>query len=416
MNTKRVVITGMGVISPVGHSVPELWNNLISGKSGIAPIEWGFDEAPVVSVAAQVKGFNPGEHGLEKNDVRRNDVFCQYALAAANDAMKDSGLVAGENIESRRLGVYVGTSLGSISTFAKEAKNWLDNGSDRVSPLFIPMYISNMAAGNIAIKHHAEGPCIPIITACATGTHSIGEAYRNIKGGYADAIIAGGSEAAIHPIALGGLYNCKALTRETDPALACLPFDSRRAGFVMGEGAAVVVLEELEHAKARGAHIYAEVCGYGSSCDAYHCTSPKPDGEVASRAIKEALDEAGFNENDNLYINAHGTGTHLNDSTETKAFKLALGQEAAAKAFISSTKSMTGHMLGAAGSIEAIASVCAIKEGIVPPTIGLDEQDPECDLNYTPNKAQKQNLTIAISDSLGFGGHNACIAVRKYQD
>lgn len=409
---RRVVITGMGVVSPVGESVTAFWENVRDGHSGIAKIEWEFNETPVVSVAAQVKSFTPAAHGLDRNDTRRNDKFCQFALAAANDAMADSGLVAGENIAPERLGVYVGTSLGSIGTVAKESENWFTNGADRVSPLFIPMYICNMASGNIAIRHHAEGPCIPMVTACATGTHSVGEAYRNIQLGAADAIIAGGAEAGIHPMALGGLNNCKALSRAQDPAMASLPFDSRRSGFVMGEGAAILILEEYEHAKSRGAHIYAEVCGYGTSCDAYHCTSPKPDGIIAGRAIRAALDEAHYGPEDNLYINAHGTGTHLNDSTETKAIKHAMGDNAAA-AHISSTKAVTGHMLGAAGSAELIACVCALNEAVVPPTVGLTEQDPECDLNYTPGVAVKTDLTLAISDSLGFGGHNACVALRK---
>ena len=413
MASKRVVVTGMGVISPVGNSVETFWDSLKSGKVGIDTIKWEYNEQPPVSVAAQVRDFKPEEHGLVKNDIRRNDRFCQFALAAANDAMADSGLVAGENIEPSRLGVYVGTSLGSVGTFTKETDNWLRNGADMVSPLFIPMYISNMASGNIAIRHHAEGPCIPIITACATGTHSVGEAFRNIQGGYADAIIAGGAEAGIHPLTLGGLNNCKALSRESDPTKACLPFDRNRSGFVMGEGAAVLVLEEYEHAKARGARMYAEIVGYGSSCDAYHCTSPKPDGEIAGRAIWESLEQAGYdNRKDRLYINAHGTGTHLNDSTETKAIKFALGKDAS-KARISSTKSMTGHMLGAAGSAELIASICALKDGIIPPTVGLKEREEECDLDYTPRKAAEADLTLAISDSLGFGGHNACVAVRK---
>ena len=409
---RRVVVTGMGVISPVGESVEAFWTSVREGRSGIAPIEWDFDEAPVVSVAAQVREFTPQAHGLVRNDMRRNDRFCQFALAAANDAMHDSGLVAGENIDPSRLGVYVGTSLGSIGTIARETANWMENGADRVSPLFIPMYISNMATGNIAIRHHAEGPSLPVITACATGTHSVGEACRCIQGGYADAILAGGAEAGIHPITLGGLNNCKALSRATDPSLASLPFDSRRGGFVMGEGAAVLVLEEYGHAVSRGARIYAEVCGYGTSCDAYHCTSPKPDGEIAGRAIKAALDEAGYSSSDCLYINAHGTGTHLNDSTEIRAIKAAMGEAEAARAHISSTKAVTGHMLGAAGSAELIAAVCALREGVVPPTVGLTEQDPECDLDCTPVSARKAPLTIAISDSLGFGGHNACVALR----
>ena len=275
--------------------------------------------------------------------------------------------------------------------------------------------ISNMAAGNIAIRNNACGPCVPIVTACATSTHTIGEAYRAILHGYADAIIAGGAEAATIPLGIAGFANAKALSRAEDPKYASLPFNANRGGFVMAEGAGMLVLEEYEHAKARGAHIIAEVCGYGNTCDAYHVTAPRPDGTTQAAAIKAALDEAGFDASkDNLYINAHGTGTALNDASETKSFKLALGEEAARKAHISSTKSMTGHMLGAAGAVEAVAAVLALENGIVPPTINLDTPDPECDLDYTPNKPVKTDLTIAISDSLGFGGHNGCVAFRKY--
>ena len=280
-------------------------------------------------------------------------------------------------------------------------------------PLFIPTMISNIAAGNIAIRNNACGPCVPVVTACATSTHAIGEAYRAIKHGYADAVIAGGSEAATIPLGIAGFANAKALSKAEDPKYASLPFNANRGGFVMAEGAGMLVLEEYEHAKARGAEILAEVCGYGNTCDAHHVTAPRPDGVTQSAAIRMSLEEAGFDaEKDTLYINAHGTGTALNDSSETKAYKLALG-DAAYKAHISSTKSMTGHMLGAAGAVEAVASILALKNGIVPPTINLDAPDPECDLNYTPNKAENAELTIAISDSLGFGGHNGCVAFRK---
>lgn len=283
-----------------------------------------------------------------------------------------------------------------------------------ISPLFIPTMISNMAAGNVAITYNAEGPCLPIVTACATGTHSIGEAYRAIKHGYADAIITGGSEAAVTPIAIGGFANAKALSRSEDPLSASIPFDIRRQGFVLGEGAGIVILEEYEHAIKRNATIYAEVCGYGNTCDAYHYTAPRPDASTAANAMKIALEEANYNANDCLYINAHGTSTPLNDKTETLAIKLALGEENARKAVISSTKSMTGHMLGAAGGVELIAAVMSMNDGIVHPTIGLLEPDPECDLDYVPLKARKTDITIAISNSLGFGGHNGTIAIRKF--
>jgi 3-oxoacyl-[acyl-carrier-protein] synthase II len=318
--------------------------------------------------------------------------------------------------DPERLGVYVGSGEGGFDTIIKEVVRWKDQGSKWVSPLLIPSMISNIAAGNIAIRHNACGVCVPIVTACATGTHSIGEAYRAIKHGYADAIITGGSEAAVNPISIAGFANCKALSRSEDPKAASLPFDQRRAGFVLGEGAGIILLEEYEHAKARGAKIYAEVCGYGNTCDAHHVTAPHPEGRQAARAIKMALEEAKYNENDVLHINTHGTGTPLNDSSETAAIKLALGEEAARKAYINSTKSMTGHLLGAAGGVEVIAAALSLYHGIVPPTIGLNEQDPNCDLNYTPNVAQKADLTIAISESLGFGGHNACIALRKIND
>ena len=414
---KRVVITGMGVITPVGNNLTDFWNSLIEGKCGIDLIK-GFDEYDLpISVAGQIKDFNPEECGLDRNDVRRNDPYCQFALAAANEAMKDSGLISGEHIAPERLGVYIGAGIGGLQTFFNESEKLIKEGVRRVSPLFVPMMIGNIAAGNVAIKYTAQGGCLPVVTACATGTHAIGEAFRAIKHGYADAIIAGGAEATVHPLAIGGFANSKALSRSTDPLKASIPFNINRSGFVMGEGAGVMVLETLESAMKRGAKIYAEVVGYGNSCDAHHVTAPSPDGVPASRAIKLSLDEADFNaEKDVLYINAHGTSTPLNDKTETAAIKLAMGEEAARKAMISSTKSMTGHMLGATGAVELIASALTLKTGIVTPTIGLDEPDPECDLDYTPNVARKADVTIAISNSLGFGGHNGCVALRKWNE
>ena len=413
----RVVITGLGVVSPVGNNVTDFWNSLVEGKCGIDLIK-GFEEYELpVSVAGQVKDFNPEADGLERNDIRRNDKFCIFALAAAAQAMADSGLKSGENIEPERLGVYIGSGIGGMETFVNETEKLLNEGVRRISPLFVPMMISNIASGNVAIKHNAQGVCLPIVTACATGTHAIGEAYRAIKHGYADAIIAGGAEATIHPLAIGGFANSKALSRSEDPLKASIPFNANRNGFVMGEGAGVLILESLESAQKRGAKIYAEVVGYGNSCDAHHVTAPSPDGIPASRAIKQSLTEAGFDpEKDLLYINAHGTSTPLNDKTETAAIKLAMGEEAARKAIISSTKSMTGHMLGATGAVELIAATLTVKNGIVPPTIGLDEPDPECDLDYTPNFARKADVTLAISNSLGFGGHNGCVAVRKWNE
>lgn len=410
---RRVVITGLGAISPVGNTIADFWESLKSGKSGLNFIQ-GFDDVDLpVRIVAQVKDFDPIANGLERADIRKMDLYCQYAIAAANQAVKDSGLVSGENIESDRLGVYVGSGIGGISVFVRETAKYLEEGAHRISPLFIPTMIANIASGNIAIRHKAEGPCLPVVTACATGTHSVGEAYHAIKYGLADAIITGGAEAAVHPLAIGGFANSRALTNATTLEDACTPFDARRSGFTMAEGAGVLVLEEYEHAVQRGATIYAEVAGYGNTCDAHHYTAPRPDGIPASKAIRMALDEAGYTSEDTLYINAHGTSTPLNDKTETNAIKLALGEEDARKAYISSTKSMTGHMLGAAGGIELIATALAVKHGIVPPTINYKEADPECDLNYVPNKAVEVNLTMAASNSLGFGGHNACVVLKK---
>lgn len=410
---KRVVITGMGVISPVGNDINTFWDSLKSGKCGISRLE-GFEEYNLpIHVAGRVKDFDPLKFGLSAAEKRRNDIYSQFALAAAAQAMSDSGLVSGQNIDEERFGIYLGSGIGGIQTLVTQTKILFDEGADRISPLFIPMMIPNIAGGNIAIKYKAKGPCLTHVSACATGTNSIGEAYLAIKCGRADAILAGGSEAAVTPLAIGGFANAKALTTEEDPAKACLPFDARRGGFVMAEGAGVLMLEEREHALARGANIIAEVCGYGCTCDAHHYTAPRPDGITAGRALREALDEAGYKQGENLYINAHGTGTHLNDSTETNAIKVALGEEDARRASISSTKSMHGHMFGATGAVELIASALALRDGIVPPTIGLEEADPECDLDYTPMVARKRDLDIAISNSLGFGGHNVCVALRR---
>lgn len=412
---QRVVITGVGVISPVGNNVADFWRSLTEGRCGIAPIK-GFEDYDLpISVAGQVKEFNPEENGLTRNDVRRNDLYCQYALAAAYQAMQDSGLKSGENVAPERLGTYIGSGIGGMNTFVNETEKLLHEGVHRISPLFVPMMIGNIAAGNVAIKYNAKGVCLPVVTACATGTHAAGEAYRAIKHGYADAIITGGAEASIHPLAIGGFANSKALTRSTDPLNASIPFNINRNGFVMGEGAGVLVFESLENAQKRGAKIYAEVVGYGNSCDAHHVTAPSPDGIPASRAIRQSLDEAGFDaEKDLLYINAHGTSTPLNDKSETLAIKLAMGEDAARKAMISSSKSMTGHMLGATGAVELIVAALTLKNGIVTPTIGLTDPDPECDLDYVPNVARKADVTVAISNSLGFGGHNSCVALRKW--
>ena len=413
---KRVVVTGTGVISPVGNDVKTYWDNLLAGVCGIDFIRSiPTDDLPV-KIAGEVRDFNPADYEIEAPFARKQDRFTIFAVAAAWQAVRESGLDSSEegNIDPFRYGVYVGSGIGGFATQVRETEKILTEGARWVSPLFIPTMIANIAAGNIAIRNKAYGPCLPVVTACATSTHAIGEAYRAIRHGYADAIIAGGSEAAVIPLAVAGFANAKALSRSEDPKYASLPFNRNRGGFVLAEGAAMLVLEEYEHAVARGAEILAEVCGYGNTCDAYHVTAPRPDGTTQAAAIRQALDEAGYGSDDVLYINAHGTGTALNDPAETLAFKLALGEDAY-KAHISSTKGATGHLLGAAGAVEAVASVLALKNGIVPPTINLDEADPECDLDYTPDIPVEAPLTIAISDSLGFGGHNGCVAFRKYK-
>lgn len=412
---RRVVVTGTGVITPVGNDVKTYWKNLLDGVCGIDFItSIPVDDLPV-KIAGEVKDFNPADYGIEPPFARKQDRFTLFAVAAAWQAVNQSGLDSSEegNIDPFRFGVYVGSGIGGFATQVRETEKILKEGAKWVSPLFIPTMISNIAAGNIAIRNNACGPCLPVVTACATSTHAIGEAYRAIKHGYADAIIAGGSEAVIIPLGIAGFANAKALSRSEDPHYASLPFNRNRGGFVMGEGAAMLVLEEYEHAVARGAEIIAEVCGYGNTCDAHHVTAPRPDGLTQAAAIRQALDEAEYTSEDVLYINAHGTGTALNDVSETAAFKIALGDDAY-KAHISSTKGSTGHLLGAAGAAEAVAAVMAVKEGIVPPTINLDETDPECDLDYTPCRPVQADITIAISDSLGFGGHNGCVAFRKY--
>lgn len=411
---RRVVVTGTGIISPIGNDVKTYWKNLLDGVCGIDFIESiPTDDLPV-KIAGEVKDFNPSDFGIEPAFARKQDRFTLFAVAAAYQAMQESGLSAAEdgNIDPFRLGVYVGSGIGGFTTQVKETEKILKDGPKWVSPLFIPTMIANIASGNIAIRNKAYGPCLPVVTACATSTHAIGEAYRAIRHGYAEAIIAGGSEAVILPLALAGFANAKALTKAEDPKYASLPFSADRGGFVLAEGAAVLVLEEYEHAKARGAQIIAEICGYGNTCDAFHVTAPRPDGSTQAAAIRMALDQAGYTSEDVLYINAHGTGTALNDVSETQAFKLALGEDAY-KAHISSTKSAMGHMLGAAGAAEAVATVLALKNGMVPPTINLTNPDPELDLDYTPCTPVRAELTIALSDSLGFGGHNSAIAFRK---
>lgn len=414
---KRVVITGIGVLSCLGHDVDTFWKNLVNGECGIDYIEGFPTEGFEVKIGGEVRNFVPENFGMDKPFIRKQDKFTVYAVASAYQAMKDSGLVSGENIDPFRLGVYIGSGIGGFETIQREVSKILEDPTGRwISPNFVPCIIGNMAAGQVAIKFQANGPCIDVVTACATSTHAIGEAYRAIKHGYADAILSGGTDKAVIPIGVAAFANAKTLSKIEDPKKASLPFNANRDGFVMAEGSAVLMLEEYEHAKARGAKIYAEVVGYGSTCDAYHATAPNKEGTTQARCISDALSEAGFDpKKDNLYVNAHGTATHLNDLSETKACKLALG-DFAYKAHISSTKSMHGHMLGATGAAEAIASVLALRDGIVPPTINLDTPDPELDLDYTPNEAVKSDLTLAISNSFGFGGHNGCLAFRLVED
>ena len=409
---RRVVITGVGAVSPVGNTAEETWGSLIAGKSGIGPITHfdTSDPACKVKLAAEVKDFDPSLY-MEKGDIRKSDLYSQYAMAAAVQAMRDSGLEG--NIDSQRLGVYVGSGIGGMDTFVDQCNTLEQKGMKRISPFFIPMMISNMAAGNIAIRFKAKGPSMCVTTACATSAHAIGEAFHTIRYGYADAMIAGGAEATINKLAVAGFTNCKALTTEEDPNRASIPFDKERSGFVMGEGGAILVLEEYEHAKARGAKIYAEIVGYGNTNDAYHMTAPEPNAEGSAKSIELAVKEAGMPADAVLYINAHGTSTPLNDKTETLAIKKALGEEVAHKAMVSSTKSMTGHMLGATGALEAMACAYALRDGVVPPTINYREPDPECDLDYVPNEARKADIEYAITTNLGFGGHNACLVLKK---
>ena len=409
---KRVAVTGLGVISPVGNDVPKFWNALCSGTCGIGPIT-KFDATDYpVKLAAEVRDFDPKQY-MEKLDILHSDVYTHFAMAAACQAVADSGIAG--TLDAERVGVYIGSGIGGIATFMTEHSKLLNRGPRRVSPYFIPMMIPNMASSMIAMRYHFHGPAMPMVTACASGTNAIGEALRLIRHGYADAMVAGGAEATVNALAAAGFSNMQALSPSEDPNAASLPFDVRRAGFVMGEGAGVLVLEELEHAKQRGATIYAELTGYGSTCDAYHITSPDPSAAESARAIADAWRETGL-DTDRVYFNAHGTGTPMNDRIETLAIKKALGEDRARRITISSTKSMTGHMLGAAGGAEAVASVLALRDGIAPPTINLTQPDPDCDLDYTPLTAKHADFDVALSSSLGFGGHNACLAFRKWED
>lgn len=407
----RVAVTGMGIISPLGNDVKTFWEGLMAGICGIGPITRFDVEGFKVRIAAEVKGFNPAQFGMEVGDARRMDLFTQYAMAAAWQAMGQSGLEG--QVSPERLGVNISSGIGGIETMFRESEKIIARGPGRVSPLCIPTMIGNMAAGNVAIRYGAQGSCVPVVTACATSTHSVGEACRLIRHGYLDAIITGGSEASVTPLAIAGFISSMALSETNEPLASSLPFDSRRKGFVLGEGAAVVVLENYELAKKRGARILGEIVGYGATCDAHHITAPHPEGDGAARAIRLALEEAGDQGSESLYINAHGTGTPLNDKTETLAIKKALGEDRARAAAISSIKGATGHMLGAAGGAELIATLLALETGILPPTLHLEEPDPECDLDYVPGSAREDRRGLGLSISLGFGGHNGALAVRR---
>lgn len=408
--TRRVVVTGLGVVSPVGSNMEAAWNNLVSGYNGIGPITCFDTTNYKAKLGAEVKGFDPIDY-MDKSETLRSDKYAQYAMGAAVQAVEESGVIG--TLPPERVAVYFGSGIGGLNTISTEIGKLESRGPHRISPLCVPMMIGNMAAGMIAIRYNCQGAAMPAVTACASGSNAIGEALRAIRHGYADAAITGGAEASIVPVGVAGFINMKALSVSEDPNAASLPFDARRGGFVIGEGAAALVLEEYEHAKSRGAKIYGEVCGYGSTCDAHHITAPHPEAEGGARAMKQALEEAGYNGTETVYVNAHGTGTPMNDSGETLAIKKALGEEAAYKAMVSSTKSMTGHMLGAAGAIEAIVCLKVLETGIVPPTINLNEPDPKCDLNYVPNKCVNAQIDLCLSNSLGFGGHNACLAFRK---
>lgn len=411
---RRVAVVGLGVISPIGNNVEDFWKNLSEGVCGIGLISKFSTEDLPVKVGAEVKDFAPSAYGIEPAFVRKQDPVSLFAVAAAVQALSQSGLNAGEggNIDPMRFGCTVSSGIGGYFTTFTEIGKMIANGAKWVSPNYIPSMIPNAPCGNVAIRAHAMGPSINVTTACASSTHSVGEAFRMIRHGYADAMIAGGAEAAMLPITVAAFANMRALTKKEDPLRASLPFSADRDGFVMGEGAGILILEEYEHARARGAEILAEIVGYGNTTDAYHATAPRPDGTTQAEAFRQALAQAGYQKGEKVYINAHGTGTPLNDSCETKAIKLALGEEAC-NAQITSIKSMIGHSLGAAGGLEAVATVLSLQHSLITPTIGLENPDPECDLDYTPLVARPFEGDLALSDSLGFGGHNACIAIRK---
>lgn len=410
---KRVVITGMGTINPIGHNVNETWESIKNKECGIQEISLIDSSTYKTKFDAEIKNYDPNEF-FDPKTAKRNDRYTQFGIIAAREAVKDSGITK-ENSDHSRIGTYFSSGIGGLTTIQEQCQIYFEKGNSRISPLFIPMGISNMAAGTIAIEHGFKGESMSIVTACASSAHAIGEAYRAIQLGEEDIILAGGSEASINEVALAGFENMKALTHATEVDRASIPFDAERSGFVMGEGAGAIILEELEHAKARGVKIYAELIGYGTTTDAYHITSPSPDGEGGANAMKRALRNANIKPEEVDYINAHGTSTHLNDAIETKAIKATFGEHAK-KLMVSSTKGNTGHLLGGAGVLEAIISVKAINDSLVPPTINYKVKDEECDLDIVPNEPRKADIKVAMSNSLGFGGHNATIIVRKYEE
>ncbi|RED86352.1 beta-ketoacyl-ACP synthase II [Cohnella phaseoli] len=412
--TQRVVVTGMGVVTSLGTDLPTFWSNLLDGKSGVSLIE-AFDTTDYTTkIAAEIKDFDPGLYNIDKKEARKMDRFVQFGVAASKLAIEDAGLAIGENADPERVGVIVGSGIGGLGTWEEQHTLLMEKGPRRVSPFFIPMMIANMASGQISMVTGAKGPNTAAVSACATGTHSIGDSFKMIQRGDADVMICGGAEATIRPIGMAGFCSMRAMsTRNDEPEKASRPFDVDRDGFVMGEGSGVLILESLEHAKARGARIYAEVIGYGMSGDAYHMTDPDPNG--AARCMKKALNDAGIAPESIQYINAHGTSTGAGDKSETTAIKMTFGDHAH-KLAVSSTKSMTGHLLGAAGGVEAVILGLTLKNGVIPPTINLDHQDPELDLDYVPNKPRNADVQVALSNSFGFGGHNATIIMRQFAD
>jgi 3-oxoacyl-[acyl-carrier-protein] synthase II len=412
---RRVVVTGMGAITPVGNDVATTWQALLEGKSGAAPITHFDASGFPVRFACEVKGFDPLEY-MDRKEAKRADQFTQYAVGAAYQAMRHAGLAEQNGMDPDRIGVIVGSGIGGLKIFEEQHDVYRQRGPGKISPFFIPMFISDIAAGIVSMQFNAKGPNYATVSACATSAHAIGDAYRTIQYGDADVMITGGAEATVTPMAIGGFANMKALSERNDsPETASRPFDATRDGFVMGEGSGVVILEELEHARARGAKIYAEVAGYGATGDAYHLTAPAPNGEGAQRAMKRAMKDAGFGADDVQYINAHGTSTPANDMNETAAIKAVFG-DSAKTVSISSTKGATGHMLGAAGAIEFIISTLVVGEGVIPPTINYETPDPECDLDYTPNNPVDRDVTGVLSNSFGFGGHNTTLAVKRFVD